>query len=174
MNNFDGLQLSCVVCILALAFTDCTSTDSNNNIKSNADSADSAGSAGEGGAAAGPAVKVCGGLGAISQCDPVTASQCDLAAGETCDAAVKGGFQCFPGPNLGKPGDFCDNDTVFCGATMVCDMDRAVCAHFCCDDSQCSNGSCTPGIYTDEEASVGECLDEFPSLLAAGAGGEGG
>ena len=171
MNNSHCLQLSCVICLLALAFTDCSKTDSSSVAKSNAGDA---GSAGEGGVGAGPAVKVCGGLGAISQCDPVTASQCDLAAGETCDDAVKGGFQCFPGPNLGKAGDFCDNDTVYCGATLVCDMDRAVCAHFCCDDSQCRKGTCTPSIYTDGEASVGECLDEFPSLLAAGAGGEGG
>lgn len=118
----------------------------------------------------------CGKLLGFSECDPVSGFPCDVEAGETCDFEVMlGAYQCFPAPNDAVFCGGCDAELdQFCGAGTTCNFDFLRCERYCCDDSDCSSGSCIRnpfGLEDDDEAAlVGVCTAE----AAAVCGGEGG
>lgn len=109
----------------------------------------------------------CGAVLEGSTCDPVTAWPCDTARGETCDYSnTAGAFRCFPGPNDVPFCGACNTSDAFCGAGLLCDIFIG-CERFCCQDSDCKIGRCTPNVYGDDAfASVGHCHEE----LLAGCG----
>ena len=168
--------LASVLCTLAVTVMNCS--DNSTTSPGGAGSAGDAdnGDAGSPSAAAGQSsVLVCGQPTDFSQCDPRTGSACDLAAGETCDhSAPLGGFKCFPGPNSAGPGEFCDNETVFCAATTACNVELSQCEHYCCVDSDCAHGFCTPDQFVDGKAAIGFCTGEYAGVSDGGAGGTGG
>jgi len=174
-----SLPFAGLVCVLALSVTNCS-----DELLGPAASAGSSGEAGEGGEAgsspigmgeAGAApVVICGQSTTADACDPVTGAPCDLAGGETCDQSVSfGGYKCFPGPNPAGPGEYCDSESLFCGAKTRCVFDEPPrCDHYCCKDADCEHGTCATGMLIPE--TLGVCLDEFPNLGAGGAMGMGG
>lgn len=157
-----------VMSIFALGFSNCASDDS-------AALVSTAGSpSGQVGATQQTAASLCGVPSALSKCDPLTGSPCDGASGETCDwSSLQGGFICRTIPTMAVPGGFCDNETAFCGPYTTCDSFLHQCTHFCCADSDCLNVPCVPGVFEDESAAMGVCVDEF-APAAAGAGGSAG
>lgn len=135
--------------------------------------ASQAGEAGTGGGGAGSPL-ICGVEGEVSVCDPVTAAGCDVAAGETCDFSTKlGGFDCFP-DSVAKAGEFCDNETTFCGAGTTCSTYLNTCNHYCCDASDCVEGACERNLFADGSADVGVCTAEYGGRCAFNLGGAGG
>ena len=164
------VELASLGCMLALLLTHC-SDDSTSSPSASAGEA-GASEAGSSSAEAGQAsVLVCGQPTSVSTCDPLTGSPCDLAAGETCDhSGMLGGFMCFPGPNSAGPGETCDNNTSFCGPTTACNVGLSQCEHYCCGDSDCTHGFCTPKLFVDGAASVGICDGEYAGLAEGGAG----
>jgi hypothetical protein len=74
-------------------------------------------------------------------CDPTVPGSC--AAGEACD--VDGGtmmFACFPPPNDAAEGQACNNMSgPFCMHGLACDA--MVCRKYCCDNADCTTGTCT-------------------------------
>jgi hypothetical protein len=159
------VMLACGVGLAGLALTNCTDDSQATQIPT--------GSGGMGGQSSSdqPAL-ICGQQATLSVCDPITAAPCDLAAGETCDhSEAFGGFKCFPGPNSAGPGEFCDNDTTFCGPSTTCYVTYNVCQHYCCSDAECAGVPCVPGLFFDGVASIGICDQEFLTHCEGGAGG---
>jgi hypothetical protein len=163
-HNLSHLMIACVACLGALISTNCSS-----------DSTPRGGSkSGDAGAGGESTILICGQLGTVSECDPVTAVPCDLAAGETCDhSTALGGFKCFSGPNPQGAGERCDTQGLFCGPSTACNTTTNVCVHYCCTDAQCAKGHCVaePQL-SDGKAAPGACEDEFAGF--AGAGGDSG
>jgi hypothetical protein len=187
----------CGLGLLGFVITNCSDDNSGGTPGSAgtagaAESAGGAGAGGEVGAAGAPAPhpvggeagaapkSSCGGLVGGSECDPVTGAPCKLGAGETCDYSnARGSFACFPGPNPAGFCEFCDGDTVTCGAGLTCDTNNLACVRYCCADSDCGSGTCTLNNFdVAEVATVGVCFDELDATCAAtgaaGTGGEGG
>lgn len=119
---------------------------------------------GQAGESFGPIV-ICGNRTKLSECDPVSAQPC--AEGTTCDhSAALGGFKCFEN-NQAAAGEFCDNETAFCGPGLYCETTTLmVCQHYCCESSDCVEGECYGGFYEDGEATIGFCFDEYGGLCA--------
>jgi len=93
-------------------------------------------------------------------CNPLTSAECDTVNGEACDWNGSG-FQCYPAPNdvaLCKPcGPSANSD--FCFPGMTC-LGSAVCAAFCCADSDCSTGyQCDNSMFG---LAVGLCVAPAP------------
>jgi hypothetical protein len=126
------------------------------------------------GGGTGPAVLICGLETAISECEPVEATGCDVAAGETCDhSSSLGGFKCFP-DSLARAGEFCDNVTLFCGAGTYCNVELELCQHYCCENSDCAEGTCERGYFVDGMADIGFCFAEYGGDCFYGLEGAGG
>ena len=152
--------------VLALSIADCKS--SSNGPSGGSGEAGEAGSTSQTGQ--GPS-SFCGKVSAFSECDPLTASPCNAAAGQTCDYDFPSGtFKCFTWPKFSAAGELC-GETNNCGPTVTCNINIEKCQHFCCSDADCDQGSCYAEVFSDGNASVGVCGDEFVELGAAGAGG---
>ena len=158
---------------LALAFSAVTNCSDTSDASTRAILATEAGAGGSGGEAP-VAATLCGATAQFSQCDPISGSPCNVAAGDICEhSAALGGFKCYSGLPLAGPGAFCDNETAFCGLGTTCDNFTQQCTHYCCVDSDCAHGACTPGVDKDGSAEVGVCVGEY-GLPEGGAGGSGG
>ncbi|HZO15537.1 MAG TPA: hypothetical protein VFB62_19830 [Polyangiaceae bacterium] len=97
------------------------------------------------------------------ECNPVTNEPCDTAAGEACDIAGIEGFQCYPPPNDTALCKACDQDAgPWCRGGATClGVDR--CAKYCCNDSDCGEGSCVKTMgdvpWFEQAPELGLCLD---------------
>jgi hypothetical protein len=93
------------------------------------------------------------------ECNPVTSSPCNIDAGESCDYQGPG-FHCYvPPPANTAPicGTCDDNAGPACGPTGTCvpvEGGAMACARFCCDNTDCGEGTCTKG----PGQAVGLCL----------------
>jgi hypothetical protein len=103
------------------------------------------GAGGSGGSAVGGGFG--GGSGGGDQCNPVTSDGC-TSAGSACDLAPSGYFTCFPPPVAAAVGacGACDNDTLYCAATLTCVFpdgmgDDGACFRYCCTDGDCGAGA---------------------------------
>jgi hypothetical protein len=120
----------------------------------------SSGSPGQAGESWGP-ILICGKRTKISQCDPISIEPCP--SGTICEhSASLGGYKCFDNPQPAQAGEFCDNQTALCGPGLYCeDSELWVCQHYCCEDSDCTEGKCYGGFYEDGEATIGFCFEEY-------------
>lgn len=171
-SSLRPLVASTLACLLTLSLINCGETKADRRV-SNAGEAGASGNAGSS-AQAGQGPALCGSLPTYSVCDPLTAAQCH-ATGETCDYNfTTGAFVCLTAPKFSLAGGPCGPDGFDCGPSTTCDSTDWKCKHFCCSDRDCDQGSCYSAIFTDGEASVGVCGDEFVELGAGGAAGAGG
>jgi hypothetical protein len=122
------------------------------------DSLDCGGSTTDPGVDNGPAVGLpagCAIAGAEVDCNALTNSGCP-AAGEACDLNETGGLSCFPPPNDVAAGGTCSNaEGPFCMPGLHCGED-GTCHAFCCANSDCSGGTCTP--FDATLGSIGVCM----------------
>jgi hypothetical protein len=188
-NVIAKLQLAHWVVVPALCAVHCVESDEDESptateAESGAGGAPAGETPSEGGAAVGGSpigeggavepARICGKQAEISVCDPLTAEPCP--SGATCDfSEMMGGFKCFDDEEPAAAGEFCDNETKFCGAGLYCESSvLMVCQHYCCDDSDCEFGSCwgSDQFFQDGEATVGACYDEFGGLCALAEPGE--
>jgi hypothetical protein len=102
-------------------------------------------------------------------CDPFTGEGC--IEGEVCDISAGSGTAC-------QTRKFYSSNCGLCGATGWCGPGTTcvsgVCAPFCCEDSQCSEGYCDKVILTGEPWPFGVCMAGEGGGGGAGAGGQGG
>ncbi|HYQ04705.1 MAG TPA: hypothetical protein VER96_38790 [Polyangiaceae bacterium] len=161
--------------------TNCSSSPSARRSSVQMGPGDAAGAAGAADAGAAgetqrAAAALCGVVGDNSECEPISGAPCNIAGGEICEySGAHGGYMCFLKAQLAEPGGFCDyQQMVFCGPGMTCDNFTQKCTHYCCKDSDCSQGPCTPGIIKDGAAAMGICVDEYGAPGDDGEGGAGG
>jgi MYXO-CTERM domain-containing protein len=115
---------------------------------------------------------ICGKRTIISECDPLDTGACP--SNEVCDRVVEfGGFKCTDRQKPAGAGEPCDDETVFCGPGLFCEIALlGVCQHYCCESSDCEQGECYDGFHEDGEATIGRCFDEYGGLCAFAIPGE--
>jgi len=173
-SHFPWLALALALALAAV--TNCSSTSNVGPATTASAGSETEAEAGAGGnAGEAPVIAtLCGVKAEFSQCDPISGSPCNIAGGDICEhSAALGGFKCYSGLPLAGPGKFCDEQTAFCGPGTTCDNFTQQCTHYCCVDSDCAHGPCTPGVDTDGAAKMGICVGEYGSP-EGGAGGSGG
>ena len=95
------------------------------------------------------------------QCNPVTNAPC--AAGYGCDTAsadgtTLSGFMCYAPPNTATACQACGTAAgTYCAGGDTC-LSSMVCAHYCCTNADCGNGTCMKGGFTPVTSALGICV----------------
>lgn len=94
-------------------------------------------------------------------CNPITNLGCDGDAGEACDIDTSGNIGCFAPPpaNTTALCGTCDDQNTACAPGNTCvpvSQTAGGCAHFCCDDTDCTPGHCDKTALAS--SSVGVCV----------------
>jgi hypothetical protein len=154
MNHAQRLGFSFLIGVLTVAACsdDEDTTATNGTTTTTTASVGGSGGDGAGGdGAGGDGVGGAGGDGggatscyADHSCDPLVPNSCP-GAGAACDLGVSDptGLECFSTGNTAMLGENC-GDPVFCVHGLTCPDSVGTCVEFCCDDDDCTTGTCQP------------------------------